>query len=1712
MEEDEAADAGAAGVVAPAQDQDATRCALDAAVAHERAGFKLQLRSILADVAAEEDARRTLQAQLRAARSREAQLREKLAALKADHAAVVNELRQQHAALGQLQAALQAGGEAEAAAAGEAAAQRAADAAALRGARQAVDALRAESAALREDLKAAAQQQAALAEALAQRDARVAGLLADAEAARRAAAARAAEAERMEGVLRATGERAAASEQEAAEARAAAAAGRAEAAAASEKLHAALAELRPLRGAAAEAAGLREQLAAATTAAAALASARDRAQAAADGSAAAAAAAVDRARRLSGLQALVERLVATACDRGGSGAGGDLQSIIAAGGGGSGEQQAAAAAGAPTAPVLQEPDELAAALQQRLREALELGPKLAACEAAAEQQRRHIARLAAEADRARGEAEAAREQARVERSLSVQLQAELRRALAAAAGGSPAAGADAPAGHAHAARLQLLGRLHDVASELRARAAEAERHRGADGGALSAPAAQATRAAERLGAASARLDGLLARLQAGGDPAVASAHLDATAGELRQLRSGLGGLAAGLDDGQRQLERAGAAAAAALAAAEAAEGALDAAAARAEAAAGGAAAWEGEAAEAAPAAGPPSWGSEAVKAIRAAEARLLASGLGDACGAAPGKEGSGGGGGLHSSLGPWLAGDAPAVAAAAAVRDASAALREAAGALLQQDATTGAGGGDGGGGAALAAELRAAASSLGGCAKQLRRLKAAAAAAALSNAACLETAAAGRRLIGDAVAVLERLDGPPLAGGAAGGDGARQQLSLLDVPLGQQAPGRAEAEAEADRLQLEAAALRGLLAARDSRIRELEKRQRQLLSGNEELVPANLLAAVQESLDAAEARRHEAQRDAERAAERRVATAAAFVDRAADALLSSAAAQALQRWRANALAARVFALHERLAAAQAEAEALLCARQLRAEAVAAYLERQPCGRLRAWTLRAALLAWQRHARRQLGAGQAWRVLAEAAAEAAGGGEPAEPTLAARLLQRRRQAWGAGPATAAARGGGLVWELSAARLLAASFDAWRCAARQAAAWRRLRAAEARLEGLSCGLPAWVRHLGDRRRIERAWLALRLASCGAAAARLRRQRSRRPTQERPLGVAPSGEAQQTEAARPVLLVPEQPSPTVQQRAQPRPRPTEEEGQASGEQRPLPAAPEEQAPPPLEGVEWPAVEALELRWPEPPQQQSLLPQRSAEGDAAVLPPNRGQPQQRWPAEVAGAAAPPASTTLAAAVGPAAAAPASCAAPLEAEARQQLLLLKRRATASLLERGGSTAMTGGRVAAAVSAAASEKPAPAAAMPQRQRRRTTAAFGRTLSSPSLRAAGVQPTQPAEAGHHQQQLATSSHEQPPARLPLLPAPAKAQPPQQQAGSRRQLPGAPSMGAVAPAAGEPRSPPVQVVCTRFLGLRDSLEAVAGELTMQTRALFSAGRDAASPGGAVPSPRAAAAAAAATQGLADGAGCVGAAAAAGRGTTRGPGPLPLLGAVPGGATAAHMADWTDGLHAAARPWLRRSAAEAAAGEGAARVLGTLPGSPPQAAPFDGGRFGSVVAAQPMVDPAEMTAEALQWATGTLAGTQDDYCSAPGWPPGAAGGGAAPSQQPWASVVVDARPPSVGLPASRGDTADAAAATATQHAAAAASLSLRAGRSEQWRAAPAAQRRRSAAGPTAAVAAAVSPSPAPAQARVDSAGGVARFSLLRQPAAADRGGGAL
>jgi hypothetical protein len=122
------------------------------------------------------------------------------------------------------------------------------------------------------------------------------------------------------------------------------------------------------------------------------------------------------------------------------------------------------------------------------------------------------------------------------------------------------------------------------------------------------------------------------------------------------------------------------------------------------------------------------------------------------------------------------------------------------------------------------------------------------------------------------------------------------------------------------------------------------------------------------------------------------------------------------------------------------------------------------------------------------------------------------------------------------------------------------------------------------------------------------------------------------------------------------------------------------------------------------------------------------------------------------------------------------------------------------------------------------------------------------------------------------------------------------------------------------------CAAFLGARASLEAARCELTTQTRALFGGGGAAGPPSLASP-------------GVGDsGGGAWGLSGGGAPAPWSSPqaatgGPLPLLGTVPGGEAAEAMAQITAGLRAAARPWLRREAGEAAAALTATRAVGAV-----------------------------------------------------------------------------------------------------------------------------------------------------------------------------------
>lgn len=193
---------------------------------------------------------------------------------------------------------------------------------------------------------------------------------------------------------------------------------------------------------------------------------------------------------------------------------------------------------------------------------LELGPRLAAAEAAAAAQQRHIERLAAEVSKARAEEGAARERAAAQRSLCEQLQVELRRVLEVQAAAGSSCGADQrDTGCFGGARAALLlGRLSDASEQLRLLEAHAEEHCSRWPEALAGPGSvQALEAPRQLAVAGAMLGALLSQLQAGGaaaarDPAVGAAAVEAAAEALQRVQAAMESAELALSAGHEELE------------------------------------------------------------------------------------------------------------------------------------------------------------------------------------------------------------------------------------------------------------------------------------------------------------------------------------------------------------------------------------------------------------------------------------------------------------------------------------------------------------------------------------------------------------------------------------------------------------------------------------------------------------------------------------------------------------------------------------------------------------------------------------------------------------------------------------------------------------------------------------------------------------------------------------------------------------------------------------------------------------------------------------------------------------------------------------------------------------------------------------------------------------------------------------------------------
>ena len=456
---------------------------------------------------------------------------------------------------------------------------------------------------------------------------------------------------------------------------------------------------------------------------------------------------------------------------------------------------------------------------------------------------------------------------------------------------------------------------------------------------------------------------------------------------------------------------------------------------------------------------------------------------------------------------------------------------------------------------------------------------------------------------------------------------------------------------------------------------------------------------------------------------------------------------------------------------------------------------------------------------------------------------------------------------------------------ACFVCWRAAARQAAAARGLQRREQQLEALSAGLPAWVRHLGDRRRLERAWLSWRLALVAGGAARaVRRLQSRRST-------AASATPRRSDEDR-----------QFEQRGQQRqPLPPPKQQQREPEPIPAPAAPA--APPAgqLEHAEPMAQVDQPIPPPPPPLQQPAQQLQPAQQQRACGPELGQQLPQELELEPTAPSMPPA----------AAAPPAASAEPSAASDPFRLRPLRR-----------ST-----RPAAVAPAPA---PAPMLATAARAVRRAT--------SPAVLSGAVAAKTP---GSSRRQSRTA----PPALAAARPlnaalrqhAPAAAQIVPAGGGGGGAVPVAQPAAGPGPGLAQQQQGAVDVVCARYVDARGRLEGARAELVQQTRALFVRGADAASP-------TQAAAMAVATEEEQEEEEMAQASGAPPAVPMIRLLPPPLLSQLPGQVVAGFMAAARDGLAASARPWLRRSPAEAAADAGAARVIDALgvpwPGGAPAA----------------------------------------------------------------------------------------------------------------------------------------------------------------------------
>eukprot|EP00877_Chromochloris_zofingiensis_P002252 jgi/Chrzof1/12027/Cz06g18180.t1 len=361
-----------------------------------KATFQRQLQVVLADIYSEEDNTQKLRNALHESQSREKHVTSQLVELQAEHSTAIQHDQDQHAALQHLQQALEEAQLGVAALQERATLAETAYTSEVQRSHDTQMQLKQEVQRLKQEEQADLLQQQALLDALAARDERVAELSSELTQARQQAAELQHQCARMEGIVRATGEKAAAAEEDARQQARLLAQAQDELSKLRDRYQSELSELQPLKVAAAEVVSLRGRLSAATATAASLAAACDDIRRAKDEATAQLAAAQQKCRQLQADGSIGGAIVKAVQNL--QQLPGDTASVIA---------------------------KLTGELDARTSELLELAPRLASCQAVIVQEEHMIKRLSAELGQAKQAADSAHDQADVQRALNIQLQVEV---------------------------------------------------------------------------------------------------------------------------------------------------------------------------------------------------------------------------------------------------------------------------------------------------------------------------------------------------------------------------------------------------------------------------------------------------------------------------------------------------------------------------------------------------------------------------------------------------------------------------------------------------------------------------------------------------------------------------------------------------------------------------------------------------------------------------------------------------------------------------------------------------------------------------------------------------------------------------------------------------------------------------------------------------------------------------------------------------------------------------------------------------------------------------------------------------------------------------------------------------------------------------------------------------------------------------------------